>query len=197
MGANAIVQLAETVQKLAAITDYERNITVNVGTVNGGTVTNRVPHQATAALEMRAFDTETYDAAVEAILALNGPASVQSAADGYPCRVEVEVLLKTAPWSRNEATDRLLAVWQEAGESLGYDVRPEERGGLSDGNMFWQANPTQHGLGVAGGNAHCSERSADGSKEQEYCEVASFVPKAVLNVTAGLKLLSRYVVTQF
>jgi glutamate carboxypeptidase len=197
LGANAIVQLAETVQKLAAITDYERNITVNVGTVNGGTVTNRVPHQATAALEMRAFDTETYDAAVEAILALNGPASVQSAADGYPCRVEVEVLRKTAPWSRNEATDRLLAVWQEVGESLGYHVRPEERGGLSDGNMFWQAIPTLDGLGVAGGNAHCSERSADGSKEQEYCEVSSFVPKAVLNVTAVLKLLSRYVVTQF
>ena len=197
MGANAIVQLADTVQKLAAITDYERSVTVNVGVVIGGTVTNRVPHQAMAALEMRAFDTKAYDAAMAAILALNGQVSVQSAADGYPCQVNIEVTRQTAPWSRNEATDRLLAVWQEAGESLGYQVRPEERGGLSDGNHFWQAIPTLDGLGVAGGNAHCSERSADGSKDQEYCEVGSFVPKAVLNVMAVLKLLGRYVITQF
>ena len=190
LGVNAIVQLADTVQKLAAITDYERNITVNVGVVNGGTVTNRVPHQAMAALEMRAFDTEAYDAAVAAILALNGEGSVQSLADGYPCQVRLEVTRRTAPWSRNEATDGLLSVWQEAGESLGYHVRREERGGLSDGNHFWQVVPTLDGLGVAGGNAHCSERSADGSKDQEYCEVGSFVPKAVLNVTAVLQLLS-------
>lgn len=196
MGANAIVQLADTVQKLAAITDYERNITVNVGVISGGTVTNRVPHQATAALEMRAFDIEAYDAAVDAILALDGQTSVQSVADGYPCRVEVAVTRRTAPWSRNEATERLLAVWQEVGESLGYHVAAEERGGLSDGNHFWQVVPTLDGLGVAGGNAHCSERSPDGSKDQEYCEVSSFVPKAVLNVTAILNLLSHHVVAQ-
>jgi glutamate carboxypeptidase len=118
---------------------------------------------------------------------------VRSAADGYPCQVKIDVTRRTAPWSRNETTDRLLAVWQEAGESLGYQVRAEERGGLSDGNHFWQAVPTLDGLGVAGGNAHCSERSPDGSKDQEYCEAGSFVPKAVLNVTAVLKLLSRVV----
>lgn len=189
-GVNAIVQLAQTVQGLAAITDYTRNITVNVGVMQGGTVTNRVPHMATAVLEMRAFDVTAYDDAVAAILAQNGQVSVQSAADGYPCAVAVEVVRRTAPWSRNEATDGLLAVWQAAGESLGYRVVAEERGGLSDGNHFWQAVPTLDGLGVAGGNAHCSERSEDGSKEQEYCEVGSFVPKAVLNVTAVLNLIN-------
>jgi glutamate carboxypeptidase len=111
--------------------------------------------------------------------------------------VRLEVTRRTAPWSRNEATDGLLSVWQEAGEALGYHVRREERGGLSDGNHFWQVVPTLDGLGVAGGNAHCSERSADGSKDQEYCEMGSFVPKAVLNVTAVLQLLSRYVIGQF
>ena len=189
-GANALVQMAETVQKLAAITDYKRDITVNVGVMQAGTVTNRVPHQATALLEMRAFDQAAYDDAVAAILALGGQSSVVSVADNYPCTVVVNLMRQTAPWPRNEGTDDLLEVWQVAGESLGYRVVAEERGGLSDGNHFWQAVPTLDGLGVAGGNAHCSEGSADGSKEQEYCEVNSFVPKAVLNVTAVLRLIA-------
>jgi glutamate carboxypeptidase len=49
--------------------------------------------------------------------------------------------------------------------------------------------PTIDGLGPAGGNAHCSERSLDGSKDQEYVRISSFVPKASLNSLAILKLL--------
>jgi glutamate carboxypeptidase len=193
-GANAIVQMGQTIQQLAAVTNYERGVTVNVGMVNGGTVTNRVPHQARAALEMRAFDKGAYDEAVAAMLALNGEGSVRSADGDFTCTVSVEVVRRTAPWPRNEGTDRLLTVWQEAADSLGYRVVREERGGLSDGNHFWHRVPTIDGLGVAGGNAHCSERSEDGSKEQEYCEVGSFVPKALLNVTAVLQLISTDVI---
>lgn len=78
---------------------------------------------------------------------------------------------------------------QAAAAELGVRIVPEERGGLSDGNYFWDEIPTLDGLGVSGANAHCSERSEDGSKDQEFCEVSSFVPKTVLNVTAVLKLL--------
>ena len=66
----------------------------------------------------------------------------------------------------------------------------EARGGLSDGNFLWEVLPTIDGLGPAGDNDHCSERSADGSKLPEYCEVSSFVPKAALNAVAILRLLS-------
>ena len=60
-------------------------------------------------------------------------------------------------------------------------VNCEERGGLSDGNLIWDAVPTLDGLGPWGDNDHCSERSPDGSKLPEFVEVSSFVPKAVLN----------------
>jgi glutamate carboxypeptidase len=188
-GANAIVQLAHVIQQLAAITDYKRDLTVNVGVVAGGTVTNRVPHYAEAALEMRAFRPSIYESALAEILALNGQSSVNSANGNYFCQVHIQVVRKTAPWPRNEATDRLLRLWQEAADSLGFCVLPEERGGLSDGNHFWRQLPTLDGLGPAGGNAHCSEQSPDGSKEQEYCLVSSFVPKTLLNITAVLRLI--------
>jgi glutamate carboxypeptidase len=188
-GANAIVQMAEVVQVVSNLTDYERDLTFNVGTIAGGTVINRVPHYATANVEMRAFTSDVYNDGVASMLALNGLSTVQSANGKFASHVKVSLVRKTKPWPRNAGTDRLFAVWQEAGAEMGIQVVEEERGGLSDGNYFWDVIPCIDGLGAAGGNAHCSEQSEDGSKEQEYCLPAAFVPKTVLNITAVLKLI--------
>jgi glutamate carboxypeptidase len=188
-GANAIIQLADTVQKIAAMTDYERHLTFNVGVISGGTVTNRVPHLAEARGEMRTFSPDIYEAACEQLLALNGASTVSSFKGNFPCKVTVEITRKTPPWPRNPETDRLYRCWEQAAEEIGYKVVPEERGGLSDGNHFWYAIPSIDGLGPSGGNAHCSEQSEDGSKEQEYVSPASFVPKALLNTFALLRLI--------
>lgn len=189
-GANAIVQLADTILRVAALTDYERDLTFNVGTISGGTVTNRVPHQAEARVEMRAFATEVFEGGIAQMLALGGQSTVSSSRDDYACEVKVELLSRVDPWSPNPATDSLLPFWQEAAAALGVKVIREERGGLSDGNHIWRQIPTLDGLGPAGGNAHCSEQSADGSKEQEYANRSSFVPKALLNTLAILNLIS-------
>ena len=191
-GANAVVQMAHTILKLAALTDYSRDVTVNVGTMRGGVVTNRVPHEAESWLEMRTFQPEVYDETVNKILALDGEADVVSSADGFACTVEVNLYRKTPPWARNKATDRLFEIWRETGAELGFTVLPEERGGLSDGNHFWQRIPSLDGLGPSGGNAHCSERSEDGSKDQEFVLVSSFVPKATLNTMAVLSLIGAF-----
>lgn len=126
-GANAIVQMADVIQRVAAMTDYGRNLTFNVGVVHGGTVTNRVPHLAAAGVEMRAFSPKVYDEGVAGMLALNGLADVTSADGAFACRVTVRQTRKTQPWPRNPATDNLLAIWQAAGESLGIQVEPEEQ----------------------------------------------------------------------
>jgi len=188
-GANAIVQLGRTVQKIAVLTDYSRQLTFNVATVSGGTVLNRVPHEAIAEGEFRAFDAKTHAEAVAAVSALAGDGEIKSASDGYKCRVKVEILTESRPWPRNPATDRLYEFWKEAGDRLQIPVSYEERGGLSDGNLIWDAVPTLDGLGPSGDNDHCSERSPDGSKLPEYVEISSFVPKALLNTTAILKLI--------
>lgn len=191
-GANAIVQLADIVQQIDSFTDYERDLTFNVGTLHGGSVVNRVPHFASAAVEMRAFRTDVFEDGVARMLALpQATQQVASANGDYRCQVKLDVVKRTRPWPRNPATERLLAIWQEAGRELGIRVYPEERGGLSDGNYFWDALPVLDGLGPAGGNAHCSERSADGRKEQEFVRRDSFVPKALLNMVAICKLLEQ------
>ena len=188
-GANAIVQMADVIQRIAALTDYSRQLTFNVGRVSGGTVTNRVPHRAEAWVEMRTFSPDVFDQGVAAMLALADGPAMRSAEGTYACRVCVEIIEQTPPWPRNPASERLLAVWQEAGAAVGQRVAPEERGGLSDGNPLWSRLPILDGLGPVGANAHCSEQAADGSKEQEYVLASSFVPKAVLDAAAILLLI--------
>ena len=188
-GANAVVQLGQTIQRIAALTDYSTDLTLNVATVQGGTVLNRVPHDAVAEGELRAFKPDVYERAKTALLALAGPGDVRSPADQYSCQVKVEILHESRPWPRNPATDALYELWSQAGRELGLSVSLQERGGLSDGNWIWDAVPTLDGLGPWGDNDHCSERSADGSKLPEYVEMSSFVPKAMLNTVAILKLL--------
>lgn len=189
-GANAAVQLAHTLQKVAALTDYSHELTFNVGTITGGTVLNRVPHEAVAEGEFRAFKPEVYAAAKSALLALAGPGEIRSPADRFACQVQVEILSESRPWPRNPATDELAEIWCNAGRKLGIPVNVEERGGLSDGNLIWDAVPTLDGLGPWGDNDHCSERTADGTKLPEFVEVTSFVPKAALNTLAILSLIT-------
>jgi glutamate carboxypeptidase len=188
-GANAIVQLSDVIQELKDFTDYERDLTFNVGAIEGGTVVNRVPHQARALVEMRCFDPAIYDEGLVRMLAFDQFSTVGAADGTFACQVKVTVTRQTVPWPQNEASDRLYAIWQETAESLNHQTKPEARGGLSDGNYVWASVPTLDGLGPSGGNAHCSERSPDGSKDQEYVNVSSFVPKALLNTLAILALV--------
>lgn len=188
-GANAIIQMAHTVQQIAALTDYDQQLTFNVGTVHGGSVVNRVPHYAQAEVEMRTFSPQVFSQGAENILAINGKSQVSSQ-DGFPCKVEIRQVESTSPWPRNPGTDRLFELFKEVGASLGMAIIPEERGGLSDGNHLWKHYPTLDGLGPVGNNAHCSERSPDGSKDQEYVLLSSFIPKTLLNVEAIQRLVN-------
>ncbi|MBN8711539.1 MAG: hypothetical protein BGO12_07250 [Verrucomicrobia bacterium 61-8] len=189
-GASAIVQLCRVIEKVEARTCYEKALTVNVGTISGGQVLNRVPESASAALEMRASSTDVFEEEKRFLLALNGDGDLTSR-DAHPhrCRIRVTQLDETPPWPKNAGSETLLALWQEAARAMSLRVKAESRGGLSDGNVLWDLAPTLDGLGPEGDHAHCSTHDPAAGKEQEYVETASFLPKAVLNVLALRKLL--------
>lgn len=182
-GINAVVALTSTVQAAAQLTNPSQDLTVNVGRFNGGTVLNRVPHEAVAELEMRAYEPAVLSRAADAIRALAKPGTSTTAA------IHVECLGNSPSWPNDERTRAVAAHWQAAAEALKMPVKLTQRGGLSDANYLCHLGPTLDGLGPHGGNAHCSERSADGRKVPEYVVVESFVPKAVLNLMAIRQLL--------
>jgi len=188
-GSNAIVRLAQVVTEIASMTDYDRRLTFNVGTVAGGTVINRVPHRAVASGELRAFDPEILDTGLTGLKALEQIGPDPSMNGEFPSQVRIEIINRWRPWSPNQNTEKLLSIWSDSANDLGWEVVSQERGGLSDGNQVWDHVPTLDGLGPAGGNAHCSERNEDRSKEQEYVRISSFIPKAILNTRAIIDLI--------
>ncbi len=195
-GASAILQLAEVIQRVSAISDATQELSVNIGSIKGGTVTNRVPSFAVATGELRAYETAVFNKAMSELRSINHLSTVKSEQDGYPCRVRVQVLDEWEAWPHNKGSEKLLKLWQETAVDLtavdfNYTVVPQQRGGLSDGNYTYAFAPTIDGLGPAGGNAHCAERSPDGSKEQEYVTPDSFIPKAIINIAAIVRLVKQ------
>lgn len=176
-GINAIDALAPSLPRIAALTDPNEDRTVNLGRIEGGTVVNRVPHEAAAEWECRATDPASLERADAFFSALSG-----KAANGATLRASRTG--HTSPWPGGEGTMALFAKWEKAAAAMGLKAVAVPRGGLSDANHLWRLSPTLDGLGPSGGNAHCSERTADGSKLPEYLEVASMVPKAVMNAIA-------------
>ena len=66
--------------------------------------------------------------------------------------------------------DALLALYQRGAESLGFAVQGEFTGGAADSGLTASVGaPTLCGTGPVGGHAHT---------EREYCEWATFVPRA-------------------
>jgi glutamate carboxypeptidase len=190
-GANAIVEMAGVISRIAALTDFSRDLTANVGHVAGGGPTNRVPHEAVCEVNIRAFEESTLQEAVEAMFALEkSPPVVRALSDGHPCRVRVELTSRNPAWPRNPATDRLIDLWCDAGRRLGVPLLVESRGGLSDANHLSQFVPSLDGLGPFGLNGHASERSADGSKMPESVVPQSFVTMGAVNVAGLLDLLA-------
>ncbi len=190
-GANAITQLALTLQRVHALADPARDLSVNIGAIRGGSGLNRVPEEAVAEGEFRAFDPEVWEDARARLSALAGAGDVRSTLDGFPTEVEFELTARSGAWPRNAGSDGLFELWRDAGRGAGLNLEPEARGGLSDGNQLWDLCPTLDGLGPSGDNDHCSERSADGTKLPEYVLPASFAPKATANALAMVKLVGR------
>jgi len=183
-GASAIHQLARTVDTLENLTDHQREITVNVGAITGGSVLNRVPHEAEAALEMRAYDPEVFRDLCGRIAALAGEGEIRALSDGYPTTIAVEPLGEIPPWKGGPETERLVKIWEAAGAAAELPLEAGRRGGLSDGNFLAERFPVLDALGPQGGNAHASEYSEDGSKRPEFIDSASLVPKALINLLA-------------
>lgn len=183
-GINAIDALAGVLPAIAAQTDPAAERTVNIGMIQGGTVVNRVPHEAVAEWECRAVEPAALQAADDFFASLSG-----KAANG--ASLVAERTGHTSSWPGGAESEALFRLWRDAAAAMELNAVSVPRGGLSDANHLWRLAPTLDGLGPCGGNAHCSERATDGSKLPEYLEPASMVPKAVMNALALLQMVTK------
>lgn len=164
-GANAIWALARFIDRAQACTDYAKGITVNVGTVGGGTSKNTVPERAECQLDLR-FETI---ADAEALVAGLREAAASVGVPGVT--LEVTGGARRLPLERTAASAALRDEYAACARAVGLgDGEAALLGGGSDANTVGAMGiPAIDGLGPRGAGFHTTN---------EYAELATFGPKA-------------------
>lgn len=145
-GASAILELSHVIQKLFALNDVERGITVNVGTIDGGIQPNVIAPHSKAVVDVR-VPTVAAGNEIEYIIHSLKPTNPD-------VRLHIEGRIGRPSM---EATPRNHKLWEQvhqAGEDLGIDLHQARAGGGSDGNTTSQLTATVDGLGPVGDGAH-------------------------------------------
>ena len=148
-GASAILELSHVIQKLFALNDEARGVTVNVGLVAGGVRPNVIAPEGTAVVEVRAFTAE------DAIQVERAIHRLQPTTPGTSIAVESGV--RRPPMERTPRNRQLWKLAQQAAQEFGIELRQSTAGGASDGNTTSQFTATLDGLGAVGGGAHAAE----------------------------------------
>jgi len=162
-GASAILELSHVIQKLFALNDPDRGISVNVGTIDGGIQPNVIAPHSTAVVDVRVPTVDDGHAIEKAIK------SIQPMTANVRVKIEGRIGRPSM-----EATPRNTRLWQEAqtlGKSLGLSLQQGRAGGGSDGNTTSQYTATLDGLGAVGDGAHA---------EREFLYIDKTLDRAAL-----------------
>jgi len=151
-GHSAIAELAWQVGIIQEFTELRRGITVNVGTIEGGTRSNVVAAEAKAEVDVRvakAADALKVDRRFQRL-------RVRDAA----CVLTVEGGLNRPPMERTRGTAALFRHAATLAEAMGFGLQEASTGGGSDGNFTSALGvPTLDGMGAVGEGAHALHES--------------------------------------
>ena len=162
-GASAVLELAHLVQRLHALNDPERGISVNVGVISGGNRSNVVAADSLASVDIRAYHEAEALEIREAVLAIE------------PVTPGVRIAMED--WDFHQAlerTPRNRALWEvvrNTGRLIGLELEETAVGGGSDGNTTSLHTATIDGLGPIGAGSHAAH---------EYVEADSLPERAAL-----------------
>ncbi|CAN5457317.1 M20 family metallopeptidase [soil metagenome] len=166
-GANAIWALARFVDRVQKLTAYDRGVSVNVGTIHGGTSKNTVPESAEAKLDLR-FET-TADA--EALVAAVHEAAVDAAAEVPGTTIELDGGIARLPMERSDASVKLMDVYGACARGVGLGASEALLiGGGSDAS-------TSSAMGIASIEGLGPRRLGFQTKDEQI-EIAKLVLKA-------------------
>jgi glutamate carboxypeptidase len=165
-GRSAILAAAHAVIALHELNGRWPTVTVNAGTVHGGTRPNVVPETCELSVDLRAATATAFDAAAAEIERIVAAPAVPDV------RAEARRTAGHPPMEKTEASAALVDVAVEIAAELGFDLRDAATGGASDANTTSALGiPTIDGLGPVGGDDH----SVD-----EWLDVGSIVPRTTL-----------------
>jgi len=151
-GQSAILELARQIERISELVDLKRGLTLNVGVVSGGTRTNVIPAEATAALDVRIArmkDAAAIDRKLRSLKAFN-----------RKCKLTISGGINRPPMERTAGVAELYKKASAIAKQLRWKLQEAAVGGGSDGNFTAGLGiPTLDGLGGVGEGAHASHES--------------------------------------
>jgi glutamate carboxypeptidase len=162
-GLSAIREMAHTILKFEALTDYDRGTTCNVGLISGGTGTNVVPAKCWIKVDIRISDMAALKE-MEAFVTTLVP-------ENPDVRIEITGGLERPPYERDPGIDALFEHAKAVAAKIGWELEGLKTGGGSDGNFTASYTPTLDGLGVDGKGGHT---------DYEQLKISSLQPRRLL-----------------
>lgn len=151
-GANAIVEMARQLEKIAGFTRIDRGVTVSPGVVQGGTRSNVVPAECRAAIDIRAprdRDRQYLEKSFGSLKPFD-----------KRCTIEITGGLNRPPMERSAGVRKLFRTARALAAGFGVTIEESSTGGGSDGNFTAALGvPTLDGLGGVGEGAHAVNES--------------------------------------
>lgn len=178
-GRNAITAMARFVQGIETLNDRHRDITVNVGTFEGGGTPNIVPDRASCKVNIRLQnpkDLPMISASIKALI------KGCSSTDGITFESYEET--SRPPKLFNKANRLLFELLKNCAEEIGLNIRWQPSGGVCDGNLLSAAGlPTIDTMGAVGGHIHTSD---------EFIFIPSLVERAKLTACFLMQLAEHH-----
>ncbi|HEY2822001.1 MAG TPA: M20 family metallopeptidase [Candidatus Acidoferrum sp.] len=145
-GINAIHEISRQIARLETWNDLRRGITINAGTIEGGTRTNVIPERASVQLDLRATTIADMRQLERRLYALRPELK--------GARLEITGGFSRAPLERKMSA-ALFARAKSLASEINLTLNECAVGGGSDGNFTAAAGiPTLDGLGAVGDGAH-------------------------------------------
>ncbi|HXD12269.1 MAG TPA: M20 family metallopeptidase [Anaerolineales bacterium] len=163
-GRNAIEEMAHQVLAIQKLTDYSKQTTLNVGVIQGGTVSNVVPEEANIEVDVRVMQPGEWER-IEAEIN-----KLQPILDGTT--IEITGGLNRPPMPFDDMMKATFEKAQSIAAGIGMTLTAGGTGGASDGNFVAPLGiPVLDGMGAVGEGYH---------SEREYIFADSLEQKAKL-----------------
>jgi len=146
-GINAIVELAQQIQRINTFNDLKNGTSVSVTMMDGGSAGNVIPAKASAYVDTR-------------FMTMRGMSTTKDALSNLEpfipgAKVSLEEIHSREPMEHDERMVRTFAQCKQIADSIGQTAREDGSGGGSDGNVTAAMGvPTLDGLGPAGDGLH-------------------------------------------
>jgi len=151
-GESAVIELSRQILQISKLTDLKHGITLNVGTVQGGTRSNVIPAEANAVLDVRVAhrkDASLIDRELRSLKPFN-----------RKCKLTLTGGVNRPPMERTPGVAALYQKASDIARELGWKAEEAAVGGGSDGNFTAGLGiPTLDGLGGVGEGAHSPHES--------------------------------------